>query len=178
MRSSTYRITINEAMPLTGRVYARACGNPLDYCEKIARDVVSPRFAELLHLSTKLLLGEERRYPTTSVVCSFGLQQDRDFKCEFCGHCIFSNDTEVSSRYAEWLSSMQVPFDTYLDLVHIMTKDGILGLNTRLHSFVGIGIKHRQPYCTVYLNPGAVLYGVNALSGDRLPVNAEPAQHS
>ena len=178
MRPLGLSITMNGAMPPTGRVYARAYGNPLVYYENIARDVVSPGFAESLHLSAQLLLGEERRYPTKSVVCSFGLQQDRDFKCEMCGHCIFSNDTEASSRCAEWLSAMQVPFETYLHLVHVMTKDGKLGLNARLHSFVGIGMKHTEPYCTVYLNPGAVLYGDTAVSGDRLRVDAEPAEQS
>ena len=158
MRPLGVSLTLCEDLPPAGRIYVRAYGNPLSFYEQLAQRAVDPAFAELLKRSAQLILGEDCIYPTKSVVCSFGFEDglDPDFKCEFCGHCIFSSDAEAVSRCRAWLAPMQDHLEAYYTMLQALTKGGASRSNTGLHSFVGLGFKRQQSYFTFYLNPGAL----------------------
>lgn len=158
MRPLGLSLTLCEDLSPAGRIYVRAYGNPLSYYEQLAQCAVGPTFAELLKRSAQLILGEDWIYPTKSVVCSFGFEDglEPDFKCEFCGHCVFSSDAEAVSRCGEWLAPMQTHSGAYFNMLQALTKGGVSRSNTGLHSFVGLGFKRQQSYPTFYLNPGAV----------------------
>jgi hypothetical protein len=170
MRPLGLSLTLCEGLSPAGRIYVRAYGNPLSYYEQLAQRAVSPTFAELLKRSAHFILGKDCIYPTKSVVCSFGFEDglEPDFKCEFCGHCIFSSDAEAVSRCGEWLAPMQAHSEAYFDMLQALTKGEVSRSNTGLHSFVGLGFKRQQSYSTFYLNPGAVgsVYGESGWTYD------------
>lgn len=150
-------ITLSGGRPSSGRIYLRGYGNPLSYYEDLARRAAGDACAAALRESVHVLLSDDCSYPTRSVVCSFGFGDGGapDFKCEFCAHCVFANDAEAVARCSAWLAPFKTHLDAYSSMVRTVAGERI-GASTRgLHSFVGVGFRRRQPYYTVYLNPGA-----------------------
>lgn len=106
-------------------------------------------------LFAETFLGENRKYPTRSVVCSFGFDasEELDFKIEFCGHCIFTGDAEAKEKCLNWLGSLDIDPSMYLRVLDVLSQGDISEKSTDLHCFLGIGSRHEEAYSTIYLKP-------------------------
>lgn len=151
-------LTISEHKQPSGRVYVSAYGNKIDYYERFVRSITNDREYNLFKQFTEIILGDDRQYPTKSVVCSFSFDsQDRlDFKFEMCGHCIFSSDTDASERCLNWLKTMDVDPTAYLYTIQVLSDDHLSKTNVDLHSFVGFGLKHHEIYSSLYFKPNII----------------------
>ncbi len=148
-------LTLGKGGQLGGRVYVSAFGNPLTYYEGLIRSIADREYNRLFRRFTENLLGEERRYPTRSVVCSFGFGAGTglDFKFEICGHCIFASDVEAKEKVSKWLGFLGVDPATYLNTLEVMSEGHLNGINVDLHRFVGFGSRQKETYTSMYLKP-------------------------
>lgn len=155
-------ITIASGRPATGRVYASAYGLPLDYYGSL----FSGFGADTIEQFAEALLGEERRYPLRSAVCSFELDATSGIsgaKFELCAHCAFANDAEAAEKISAWLRTQGFDAVLYSDSIGILTHGEPLASTKvpelHLHSYVGIGVRAKEIYASVYFNPGPPLRG-------------------
>jgi hypothetical protein len=148
-------LILGEDSSLGGRAYVSAHGNHFEYYESLIRSISDDRFYELFQYFIDTFLGEGRKYPTGSVVCSFGFNtfEDLDFKIEFCGHCIFTSDAEAKDKCLNWLASLNIDPSMYLRVLDVLSQGNISEKRTDLHCFLGIGSRHGEAYSTVYLKP-------------------------
>jgi len=143
--------------PPSGRIYLSAYGRPLAYYRYLARLTTNMAFQSLFERYTETLLRADCRYPTHSIVCSFGFdpQGNLDFKFEMCAHCAFASDVEARGRCLDWLKLQEVEPTGYLQMLEILS-DGVLSeTEPLLHCYVGLGLKRDQPYSTFYFKPVA-----------------------
>jgi hypothetical protein len=151
-------VTLAREAAATGRIYVIAYGKLVKDYEKLARAVSGDRFAEALRQYAECLLGEDRCYPTPTVVCSFGLatRRDLDFKIELCSHCLYPSDAEASDRLRSCLDAAGVDTADYLHLLEVLTEGELNNSALELHSYAGIGVRDGESYFPVYLKPKLV----------------------
>jgi len=148
-------LTLGKDSQLSGRVYVSAFGNTLTYYESLISSIADQEYINLLKRFTETFLGEELRYPTKSVVCSFGFgaRTGFDFKFELCGHCIFASDREAKEKTLDWLRILDVDPAIYLNTLEVMSEGRLSGTDVDLHRYVGFGSKHERTYASIYLKP-------------------------
>jgi hypothetical protein len=151
-------LTLGRGVSLSGRVYVSAYGNPLTYYEYLIQSAVNEECCSLFRNFTETFLGEERQYPTKSVVCSFGFdsQTDPDFKFELCGHCIFTSDIQAKEKCLAWLKYLNLDLTTYLLVLEVLSEGRLRETNADLHCYVGFGLKHGEAYSSIYLKPNFI----------------------
>jgi hypothetical protein len=117
--------------------------------------VTDAAFREAFQQYTEFILGEDRTYPTRSVVCSFGFGSgpELDFKFELCGHCVFASDLEAAGRLLSWLDSAAVDLTPYVELVNVLSECRLSASHVHLHSYTGVGVKEHTAYTSLYLKP-------------------------
>jgi hypothetical protein len=138
-----------------GRNYLSAYGKPLTFYEELAGSVAGAAFRAQLGQFAEALLRDDCRYPTRSVVCSFGFDPDGeiDFKIEMCGHCAFANDDEARQRCIDWLARLAVDPAVYLQMLEVLSDDRLDRTRAHLHCYVGLGRKRNETYSTFYFKP-------------------------
>jgi hypothetical protein len=148
-------LTLGATAPLAGRIYLTAYGKPLSYYERLMQPVTDAAFREAFQQYTEFILGEDRTYPTRSVVCSFGFGSgpELDFKFELCGHCVFASDLEAAGRLLSWLDSAAVDLAPYVELVNMLSECRLSASHVHLHSYTGVGVKEHAAYTSLYLKP-------------------------
>jgi len=144
----------------TGRVYLSSYGNRVSYYESLLEHCGGEQYADALAQFTELMLGEDRAYPTQSVVLSFGvgtetLSRRTDAKIEFCGHCLFQSDSQARDRCLRWLALRKIDALPYLDLLDVIAAGLTSPAKVNAHIYLGLGWKEQQEYTTIYLNPCA-----------------------
>ena len=156
-------MTIEAGCQTSGRVYFSAYGLAFDYY----RDLMVKTYSDegcggLYDRYTEAMVGENRRYPARSAVCSVEFECGRQaphFKFELCAHCAFSSDAEAFARCERWLESQQLDTGLYRDTIELLTYGQRLSDTTlpELHAYVGFGLRRGEAYATFYLNPGPTL---------------------
>jgi hypothetical protein len=148
-------LTLGETAPLAGRIYLTAYGKPLSYYERLMQPVTDEAFRGAFRRYTEFILGEDRTYPTRSVVCSFGFgsRAELDFKFELCGHCVFASDLEAAGRLRSWLDSTAVDPAPYVELINVLSECRLSASHAHLHSYTGVGVKEHAAYTSLYLKP-------------------------
>ena len=113
-------------------------------------------FDRALALFFEELLEGKSSFPTRSAVFSFGSNGNggRSPKLELCGHCAWGSDLEAEAHCGKWLRRLGMDADLYFDVVRILAHDLETSESPQLHAYVGVGMKHDQPYASIYLNPG------------------------
>jgi hypothetical protein len=138
------------------RVYFGAYGVRPEEYRRMFREVgAGEGFDRALALFFEELL-EGTSFPTRSAVFSFGSNGNggRSPKLELCGHCAWSSDLEAEAHCGKWLRRLGMDADLYVDVVKILGRDPETSGSPQLHAYVGVGMKHDQPYASIYLNPG------------------------
>jgi len=139
------------------RVYFGAYGvRPEEYRRMFREADAGERFDRALALLFEELLGGESSFPTRSAVFSFGSNGSGGWspKLELCGHCAWSADLEAEAHCGKWLQRLGMDADLYFDVVRILAHDPETSESLLAHAYVGVGMKHAQPYASIYLNPG------------------------
>jgi hypothetical protein len=149
-------ITISGDQPQSGRIYLSAYGKPLAYYEALAGASAGRAFLEPFGLYTETLLGENRRYPTPSTVCSFGFDacDSYDFKFEMCGLRVFESDADAMARCVKWLKLQNIEPNPYLHVLQELSVGMFCSSTPRLHCYLGLGARRKSIYSTFYFNPG------------------------
>jgi hypothetical protein len=148
-------LTLAENAPPAGRIYLTAYGKPLPYFERLMQPVTDEAFHGAFRRYTEFILGEDRTYPTRSVVCSFGFgsRPKLDFKFELCGHCVFASDLEAAGRLWSWLDSAAIDRAPYVEFLSVLSECRLSASHAHLHSYTGIGVKDHAVYTSLYFKP-------------------------
>jgi hypothetical protein len=148
-------LTVSEDRPIRGRIYASSYGKPLAFYERVVRSLNQPWSSAILAEFAEIMLGDERRYPLRSTVCSVGLnpQSESDFKLELCGHCMFASDVEAVARCTQWLRVLKSDPVRYQILLRVITQEPFSSTRTHVHSYVGFGWKASELYTSIFLKP-------------------------
>jgi hypothetical protein len=149
-------LTVSQDSPITGRVYASSYGKPLVFYERVVQSLSQPESSStVLGEFAEIMLGDERRYPIRSAVCSVGLNQqsEPDFKLELCGHCIFASDADAVARCNRWLDVLKTDSARYQHLLRVIAEGSLSSTRTHLHSYLGFGWKAHELYTSIYLKP-------------------------
>ena len=146
----------------SGRAYFSGFGLPVErYRETVSQGTHGQRSGEAFDAFVHHLIGDDACYPTRSSVYSLELSATPSdaVKIELCAHCAFDDDRQAAARVSAWLRASQMGSDVYSS-----TLDALLGGRTlattgrtAVHSFVGLGVRHGEPYASIYLNPGPIL---------------------
>ena len=139
------------------RVYFGAYGVRPEEYRRMFREVgAGEGFDRALALFFEELLEGKSSFPTRSAVFSFGSNGDgkRSPKLELCGHCAWRADLEAEAHCGNWLRRLGMDADLYFDVVRILAHDPETSGSPQLHAYVGVGMKHDQPYASIYFNPG------------------------
>lgn len=149
-------ITISRGQLPSGRIYLSAYGKPMAYYEALAEASAGSAFLEPFGLYTETLLGENRQYPTESIVCSFGFDAcgSYDFKFEMCGLRIFESDADAMARCVKWLKLQKIEPSPYLHVLQELSGGTFCSSKPRLHCYLGLGAGRESIYSTFYFNPG------------------------
>jgi hypothetical protein len=141
--------------PPTGRIYFSGYGNHLRYYQELAHSISDASFTPALDQFAECILGDDREYPTPSAVCSFGVGEGQawDFKFELCAHCLFATDVEAHARLRHWFEIASVDAADYIHVLKVISDGHLSTAASDLHCYIGIGIKQRGIYFTVYLKP-------------------------
>ena len=149
-------VTLSQTKGPAGRLYFHGYGNRLDYYEGLLRHFGSAQHLKAFRQYTEIMLGDDRAYPTQSVVFSAGLDGDRnaapDIKVEFCGHCLFQSDWQARERCLRWLALRQIECKTYGDMLTVLAGQMSVA-KVNAHVYVGLGWKAQREYTTIYLKP-------------------------
>jgi hypothetical protein len=148
-------VTLSADNSLIGRIYVSAYGNQLVYYEQLIELVANKAFLPVFREYSEILLGEERQFPTRSVVCSFGIGSGAqpDFKFELCGHCLFANDKAGAKKCVQWLRHRNVDTAAYLDSIEMLSEGHLSETRVDQHCFVGLGCRRGETYSSIYLKP-------------------------
>jgi hypothetical protein len=148
-------LTVSQDRPITGRIYATSYGKSVAFYERVVRSLNQTGAGAVLGKFAEIMLGDERRYPVRSAVCSVGLNQqsEPDFKLELCGHCMFSSDVDAIARCHRWLDAAKADPSRYQDLLRVIASGPFSSTRTHLHSYVGFGWKDHELYTSIYLKP-------------------------
>lgn len=147
-------VTLSKESSLNGRIYVYAFGNTLTYYGNLIELVTNQEYHELFKSFIKIILGKECKYPMGSVVCSFEFGNRKpDFKFELCGHCVFANDFEAKKKILNWQKHVDVDPSIYLSTLEVMSEGCLSRTHNNLHRFVGLGLKQKRTYTSVYLKP-------------------------
>jgi len=139
------------------RVYFGAYGvRPEEYRRMFREAGAGEGFDRELALFFEELLEGESSFPTRSAVFSFGSNGNGGLspKLELCGHCAWGAELEAEAHCGKWLRRLGMDADLYFDVVRILAHDPEKSGSPQLHAYVGVGMKHDQPYASIYLNPG------------------------
>lgn len=148
---------MTEQRPLHIRVYFGAYGvRPCEYRRLFREAGAGERFDAALALFLEETLGAESAFPTRSAVFSFGSDGKGAWspKLELCGHCLWRSDEEAEQNCGKWLERTGTDATLYRDAVTILKGEGKRRAAAGMHAYVGIGLRHEQPYASIYLNPG------------------------
>lgn len=141
----------------TGRVYLSGYGNRVPYYEGLLEHFGGEQYADAFAQYTEVMLGEDRAYPTQSVVFSVGigttLSRRTDAKIEFCGHCLFQSDSQARDRCLRWLALRKVDALPYVELLDVIAAGQTSPAKVSTHIYSGLGWKGQQEYTTIYLKP-------------------------
>jgi len=151
-------VYISRDAEAVGSLYVHGYGNHVSYYEELLRDCGNEPLRDVFREYTESMLGNERRYPTQSVVCSFCLGSDAVVaaKIEFCGHCLFQSDSEAVDKCLRWLELRGLDTAIYNDLLSVIGGP-VSSTASNIHSYVGLGWKQRTgDYSTIYLKPNFV----------------------
>ncbi len=148
-------LTVSQDRPITGRIYASSYGKSVAFYERMVRSLNQPGSYAVLSEFAEIMLGDERRYPIRSAVCSVGLNQqsEPDFKLELCGHCMFASDVDAVARCNRWLEAAKADPSRYQHLLRVVASGPFSSTGTHLHSYVGFGWKDHELYTSIYLKP-------------------------
>jgi len=138
------------------RVYFGAYGvKPGEYRRMFREADAGEEFDRVLALFFEELLEWQSSFPTRSAVFSFGSNGGGwSPKLELCGHCAWDGDLEAEAHCGRWLQRLGMDADLYFDVVRILAHDPETSESRLAHAYVGVGMKHDQPYASIYLNPG------------------------
>ena len=143
----------------SGRIYLSGYGNPVSYYEDLLRQFGGRQSIEPFREYTRVMLGEDRAYPTQSAVFSVGFEQSGDappdVKIEFCGHCLFQGDVEARDRCLEWLTLRNINPRAYTDQLEVLAGQ-MSSTKVNTHVYLGLGWKKQREYTTIYLKPDPV----------------------
>jgi hypothetical protein len=148
-------LTVSQGRPITGRIYASSYGKSVAFYERVVGSLNQPGSHAVLSEFAEIMLGDERRYPIRSAVCSVGLNQqsEPDFKLELCGHCMFASDVDAVARCNRWLEAAKADPSRYQHLLQAIPSGPFSSTRTHLHSYVGFGWKDHELYTSIYLKP-------------------------
>lgn len=148
-------ISLCENSPLSGRVYLRAYGNSLSYFDQLVRQTSNKTYHSHFERFIETFLHENKQYPLKSTVCSYGFgnKTTSDFKFELCAHCAIENDIIAKEKCVTWLNSMNLNPTPYLQLLQAITKKQLSAKSIDFHSYIGLGLKEKEVYSTIYFNP-------------------------
>ncbi len=151
-------LTFSADLPLSGRIYVSAFGNPLGYYQQLSQCCASKAFLDAFQQYSEILLAEERRFPIRSAVCSlgFGLGSVPEFKFELCAHCLFTSDTDAVTKCVAWLRLRNISATAYFDMLEILSDRHLSNVNVNHHCFVGIGCKQDELHSSIYLKPSMI----------------------
>jgi hypothetical protein len=138
------------------RIYFGAYGvKPEEYRPVFREAGAGEPFDRALAVFFDEMLGADAVFPTRSAVFSFGSNGDGEWspKLELCGHCAWSTDKETEARCTRWLARLGMDVDLYRDVVAVLTRKRE-SASTCVHAYMGVGMRHDQPYASIYLNPG------------------------
>lgn len=146
-------LTVAAGVPAAGRIYLTGYGRPFGAYERLAARRGGSALERSIRRYGQLILGDDYRHPTRSVVCSFGIRGAaiEDFKLELCAHCAFDSDAEARERCLRWLHEQDASPAPYLDMLRLLDRGGRSGL----HAYVGLGVGRDGPSSTFYFNPAA-----------------------
>lgn len=142
-----------------GRVYFSGYGNRVSYYEHLLRHCGGEQHVDAFGEYTEMMLGEDRAYPTQSVVFSVGIcptvSSQTDAKIEFCGHCLFQSDSQALDRCLRWLSLRKIDARHYVELLDVIAGS-MSPAKVNTHIYLGLGWQEQQEYTTIYLKPHPV----------------------
>lgn len=142
-----------------GRIYLSGYGNSVSYYEDLIRQFGGSESVEPFGEYTRVMLGNDRAYPTQSAVFSVGFEQGvdspPDLKIEFCGHCLFQGDVEARERCLEWLTLRHINPHAYTDQLEVLAGQ-MSPTKVNTHVYLGLGWKKQREYTTIYLKPHPV----------------------
>ena len=139
-----------------GRIYFSGYGNSVSYYDYLLRHFSGGQSREPFREYTRVMLGEDRAYPTQSAVFCVGFEDGADappdVKIEFCGHCLFDGDVEARDRCLEWLTLRNINPHAYTDQLEVLAGQ-MSPTKVNTHVYLGLGWKKQQEYTTIYLKP-------------------------
>lgn len=142
-----------------GRIYLSGYGNSVSYYENLLRHFGGVQSVEPFQEYSRIMLGNDRAYPTQSAVFSVGFEQGADtppdVKIEFCGHCLFQGDVEARDRCLEWLTLRNINPHAYTDQLEVLAGP-MSATKVNTHVYLGLGWKKQREYTTIYLKPHPV----------------------
>jgi len=147
-------ISSQKGSPLGGRIYVSSYGNSLSYYENLIGSL-NNEGKHIFQQFVDTFLGESRKYPLKSVVCSlgFGSHLETNFKFEICGHCVFKSDKEAMERSLNWARRMNLTPDAYLKVLGIVSGWNISQTKNNHHTFLGFGVDGTSLHSSLYLKP-------------------------
>jgi hypothetical protein len=152
-------VSLQQDETPNGRIYLSGYGNSVSYYEELLRHFGGTECIEPFRQYTRVMLGNDRAYPTQSAVFSVGFEQGAktppDVKIEFCGHCLFQGDVEARDRCLEWLTLRDIDPGAYTDQLEILAGQ-MSSTKVNAHAYLGLGWKKQREYTTIYLKPHPV----------------------
>lgn len=149
-------VSLQHAENPHGRIYLSGYGNSVPYYEHLLRHFAGSQSIEPFRQYTQVMLGNDRVYPTQSVVFSVcfeqGAEAPPDVKIEFCGHCLFQGDVEARDRCLEWLTLRDINPRAYTDQLEVLAGQ-LSATKVNTHVYLGLGWKKQREYTTIYLKP-------------------------
>jgi hypothetical protein len=146
----------------SGRAYFSGFGVDVErYRATLSRGRHGERATQAFDSFAQHILSDQACYQTASSVFSLELC-GRPFdavKIELCGHCALDDDRQAATRISEWLRASRMRCDVYQAALATMLGGRTLppAMKPVVHSFVGIGVRHGEPYASIYLNPGPMV---------------------
>lgn len=150
-------ISLSQNQNPTGRIYFSGYGNLVSYYEYLIRHLGGEQYTDSFRQFSKVMLEEDRDYPTQSAVFSVGIGPGpewpmMDMKVEFCCHCLFQGDAQAKDRCLRWLTLRKIDAEAYTDMLDVVAgKMSSTRVNT--HVFLGQGWKKGKEYTAIYLKP-------------------------
>ena len=139
-----------------GRLYLSGYGNSVSYYENLLRHFCGIQSVEPFREYSRIMLGNDRAYPTQSAVFSVGFEHGADappdVKIEFCGHCLFQGDVEARDRCLEWLTLRNINPHAYTDQLEVLAGS-MSATKVNTHVYLGLGWKKQRDYTSIYLKP-------------------------
>lgn len=152
-------VSLQQDKNPNGRIYLSGYGNSISYYENLLRHLAGSQSVEPFREYTRVMLGEDRAYPTQSAVFSVGFEQGGDatpdVKIEFCGHCLFQGDAQARDRCLKWLMLRNISPQSYTDQLEVLAGQ-MSASKVNTHVYLGLGWKRQREYSTIYLKPHPV----------------------